>query len=135
MYIHFAYAVSDFVVTTSPNYLLKNALVGNFQTINCTINTVSGVALNSVLVHWMGPNGMLSSNDRIIINPLKINHTNSTHKTFCSFLNFLYLTEEDKGNYTCGISILQKSKAVGVVLEALISKHYSYTMCIYFTVL
>ena len=122
MHIHFACAVSDFVVTTSPNDLLKNALVGNFQMINCTINTVSGVALNSIIVYWMGPNGLLSSNERIIINPLKINHSNSTHKTFCSFLNFQYLTE-DKGINTCSVSILLKSKAVGVVLETLISKH------------
>ena len=97
-------------------------MVGNNQTIQCTISTVSGVTASSVIINWIGPDGTLSNNDRIMISSVSISGTNSTNKTFSGSLHFMYLAEKDKGNYTCNISILEKTTSVTFTLGALIGK-------------
>ena len=117
-----SFTVPILVITISPTGLLKEAMVGNNQTIQCTINTVSGVTANSVIVKWIGPEGTLSNNNGIVISSLSISGTNSTNKTFSSSLHFMYLTDEDKGNYTCNVSILEKTASMAFMVGALIGK-------------
>jgi len=46
-------------------------MVGSPQDIQCTVSTVSGVELNSVMISWMGPGGDAIKNDsRVLISPI-----------------------------------------------------------------
>ena len=116
--------VPVFLVTTSPTGLVEGAVVGNHQTIQCTISTVIGVTANSVIVNWIGPSGASITNDsRVMISLLTFD--NSTNN-FSSSLKFVYLMEGDKGMYVCNVSILQTSASNAVEVEALTGK-----LCIY----
>ena len=111
-------------------------MVGNNQTIQCTISTVSGVTPNSVTVNWIGHIGTLSNTDRIMINSISISGSNFTNKNFSSTLHFMYLTKEDKGNYTCNVSILQNTASLTFMLGALTGitngKQYNMSVCVLF---
>ena len=121
-YVYLSFTVPILVIAISPTGLLQEAVVGSNQTIQWTISTVSGVTPNSIIINWIGPNGTLSNNDRIMISSLSISGSNSTNKNFSSSIHFMYLTEEDKGNYICNVSILEKTASMGFMLGALIGK-------------
>ena len=71
--MHVISAVSDFDIDISSTGPLQNATVGSNQTIQCTINTVIGVTVKSVIVDWMGPGGIsITNSDRIMISPLPL---------------------------------------------------------------
>ena len=77
-------------------------MVGSPQDIQCTVSTVSGVELSSVMISWMGPGGDTITNDsRVTINP-----TSGSGNNYSSNLQFTYLEEEDMGNYICTAMIL-----------------------------
>ena len=89
--------------------------MGSPQVINCTVSTVSGVELSSVMISWMGPVGdTITNNTRITIN-----RTTSRGNTYTSSLQFTYLVEGDEGNYTCNVMILDTSRSQSVELLSL----------------
>ena len=99
-------------------------MVGSSHTIQCTINTVSGVTLDSVKVNWIGPSGTsITNNSRIMIPPLTFSGNNYT-SSFISSLQFMYLMEGDEGSYLCNVSILQRNEAIAFQLSGLQSKQY-----------
>ena len=105
-------------VTISPSGPIQGAMVGSPQVINCTVSTVSGVELSSVMISWMGPGGGSIINDsRVTISP-----TTSSGNTYTSSLQFTYLMEGDEGTYTCNVMILGTSGSQSVVIENLTSK-------------
>ena len=109
-----------FNISSSPNGSLQGATVGNFQIIQCIINTVSGVTPDSVIVRWIGPRGIsIINNNRTVISPLESNSASN----FTSSLEFMYIMEGDEGKYMCNVSILQRSTSITVELGALIGKH------------
>ena len=115
--------VPMFAIATSPTSLVEGAMVGNNQTIRCTISTVSGVTPNSVTVNWIGPSGAsIASGSRIMISPLTSNSDNNSTNNFSSSLKFMYLTEEDEGRYVCNVSILQTNASMAVEVGALTGK-------------
>ena len=117
-------AVPEFSVSTSPTEFVEGAMVGNDQTIQCTISTVSGVTLNSVIVNWIRPSGVsITNSSRIMISLLSGN--NSTN-IFSSSLKFIYLMEGDNGTYMCNVSILQTNASTAVEVGTLIGKLYRY---------
>ena len=117
------YAVPVFSVSTSPTGLVEGAMVGNDQTIQCTINTVSGVTLNSVIVNWIRPSGAsIINSSRIMISLLTFNSGYS----FSSSLKFIQLMEGDEGIYVCDVSILQSRVSAAVEVGTLIGKLYRY---------
>ena len=65
------------------------------------MSTVSGVESSSVMISWMGPLGSITNDNRTTISP-----TISSGNTYTSSLKFEYLAEEDEGNYTCNVMIL-----------------------------
>ena len=124
MHIIFS-TVPNFFVVTSPADSLQGAMVGSFQTIQCTIITVGGVRQDSVIINWIGPRGNTITNDsRIIINPLTFYGGNATNNYFSSTLKFMNVMEEDKGKYTCNISILQTIESGVIELGPLIGMHW-----------
>ena len=94
-------------------------MVGSPQAIECTVDTVSGVELSSVMINWLGPDGnIITSNNRIVVNPVA-----SFGKTYTRDLHFIYLVEEDVGIYTCEVMILDTLKASVVELGNLSCKY------------
>ena len=78
-------------------------MVGSHQDIQCTVSTVSGVELSSVMISWMGPGGDTITNDsRVTISPII-----SINNDYISTLEFTYLMEGDEGVYTCDVMILE----------------------------
>ena len=113
-------AVPISFIPTSP---VEGALVGNNQTIRCTISTVSGVTPNSVTVNWIGPGGeSITNSSRIMISPLTFNSDNNSTNNFSSSLKFMYFTEGDEGRYMCNVSILQTNASMAVEVGTLIGK-------------
>ena len=50
-------------VSITPSGPIQGAMVGSPQDIQCTVSTVSGVELSSVMISWMGPGGDTITND------------------------------------------------------------------------
>ena len=93
-------------------------MVGSPQAIECTVSTVSGVELSSVMISWMGPDGtVITNNSRIIVNPV-----NSFGNNYTSGLHFIYLMEGDEGTYTCNVMILESAQTSVVELDKLSCK-------------
>ena len=93
-------------------------MVGSPQDIRCTVSTVSGVELSSVMISWMGPGGGTITNDsRVTINPTSGNGNNYT-----SSLQFMYLMEGDEGQYTCNVTILNTNGSITVNLHNVTGK-------------
>ena len=101
-------------------------IVGSPLTIECIVETVSGVS--TVNISWIGPGGPIMNNTRVTISP-----TTRNGNIFTSNLSFTYLTEDDDdGSYTCNVMILTTSKSQSVALQPLNSKTvFLTTMCTY----
>jgi len=97
------YTVPTPEVSTVPFSSIQGAIVGSPQEIHCTVSTVNGVELSSVMISWMGPGGDTITNDSRVT----ISQTTSIRNDFISTLEFLYLTEGDEGTYTCNVMILE----------------------------
>ena len=89
-------------VSITPSGPIQGTMVGSPQDIQCTVSTVSGVELNSVMISWMGPGGDTITNDsRVTISP-----TSGSGNNYTSSLQFMYLMEGDEGTYECDVIIL-----------------------------
>ena len=97
------FVVPTFDVSIVPFGPIDNGVVGSPKEIHCTVSTVSGVELSSVMISWMGPGGDTITNDsRVTISP-----TASLVNDYISTLEFTYLMEGDEGRYTCDVMILE----------------------------
>ena len=93
-------------------------MVGSPQDIQCTVSTVSGVELSSVMISWMGPGGDTIRNDsRVTISP-----TSGSGNNYTSSLQFMYLMEGDEGTYECNVMILEANGSSSVKIINLIGK-------------
>ena len=90
-------------VSLTPYGPIQGAMVGSPQDIQCTVSTVNGVELSSVMISWMGPGGDTIRNDsRVTIIP-----TSGSGNNYTSSLRFMYLMEGDEGTYECSVMILE----------------------------
>ena len=97
-------------------------MVGSPQDIQCTVSTVSGVELSSVMISWMGPEGDTIANDsRVTISP-----TSGSDNDFISILQFGYLEEGENGTYSCAVRILETNASQSVELSNIIGKCMNY---------
>ena len=100
-------------VSMTPSGPIQGAMVGSPQDIQCTVSTVSGVELNSVMISWMGPGGDTIRNDsRVIISP-----TSGSGNNYTSSLQFMYLMEGDEGTYECSVMILNNTTSSTTEVE------------------
>ena len=112
-------------VSITPSDPIQGAMVGSPQDIQCTVSTVSGVELNSVMISWMGPGGDTITNDsRVTISP-----TSGSGNNYTSSLQFMYLMEGDEGTYECNVMILETNISDSVELNTLISKLFIVRTC------
>ena len=108
-------------VSITPSGPIQGAMVGSPEDIQCTVSTVSGVELSSVMIRWMGPGGDTIRNDsRVTISP-----TSGSGNNFISTLQFTYLKEGEDGTYSCEVSIQETNASAIVELNDLTGK------CIY----
>ena len=113
--------VSTPTVSITPSGPIQGAMVGSPQDIHCTVNTVSGVELSSVMINWMGPGGDTITNDsRVTISP-----TSGSGNNYTSSLQFMYLMEGDEGTYECNVVTLETDASVFVIMNNFIGKHYN----------
>ena len=92
---------------------MQNSMLGSPQAINCIVNTVSGVELDSVMINWMSTTVTITNNIRISISST----TSGGNNIFTSSLQFTYLVQEDEDNYTCNVTILETTMSASMVLE------------------
>ena len=105
-------------VSITPYGPIQGAMVGSPQDIQCTVSTVSGAELSSVMISWMGPGGDTITNDsRVTISP-----TSGSGNNYTSSLQFMYLMEGDEGTYECSVMILETNGSTTVEIDMLISK-------------
>ena len=115
--MYFIILVPTPAITVSPSGPIQGAIVGDFQVINCIVNTVSGVDSSLVMINWIGPGGgSILNNSRVMISP-----TTSIGKNYTSSLHFTYLMEGDEGTYTCNVTILDTNAFQSVELLPLTS--------------
>ena len=97
------FAVPTPDISILPFGSIIDGMVGSPQEIHCTVSTVSGVELSSVMISWMGPGGdTITNNSRVTISPII-----SVNNDYISTLEFTYLMEGDEGIYTCDVMILE----------------------------
>ena len=105
-------------ISIIPSGPIQGAMVGSPQDIQCTVSTVSGVELSSVMISWMGPGGGTVSNDsRVTIIP-----TSGSGKNYTSSLQFMYLMEGDEGNYECNVMILETDVSAFIKINNLFGR-------------
>ena len=108
---------------------LENFTVGDPYEIKCEAYTDLVIHSDLVSFTWIGPN-----NETIMAN----NRTNVTTATsvgnnHTSTLQFVYLTEEDQGLYTCHVAILNNTDSesfeLGVLSEFLSTTYWCLQGC------
>ena len=88
------------------------------QLIGCKATTVKGVELNAVNFNWTGPTGnAITNNSRVAILPKY-----QLQNNFSSELLFDHLSEEDQGNYTCTVVILNARASVFLNIVTFLSE-------------
>ena len=113
-------------VSITPSGPIQGAMVGSPQDIQCTVSTVSGVELNSVMISWMGPGGdTIRNGSRVTISP-----TSGSGNNYTSSLQFMYLMEGDEGTYECNVLILETIGSEFVMIKD-IGGMYVYTMMVF----
>ena len=93
-------------------------MVGSPQDIQCTVSTVSGVELSSVMISWTGPGGDTITNDSRVT----ITSTSNSGNNYTSSLQFMYLMEEDEGTYECNVMILETYASHATKINNVIGK-------------
>jgi len=109
-------------ITVYPFDPIQGAMVGSPQVINCIVSTVSGVVSSSVTISWMGPGGVITSDNRVTVS------LTSSGNTYTSSLQFTYLMEGDEGTYTCNVMILETNGSRSVELQSLAGKFRVYQL-------
>ena len=100
---------------------VQGTMVGSPQDIQCTVSTVSGVELSSVLISWMGPGGDTIRNDsRVTISP-----TSGSGNNYTSSVQFMYLMEGDEGTYECSVMILETDWSSSIMIDNFTGEQYS----------
>ena len=114
----FSLTVPTPTVSITPSSSIQGAMVGSPQDIQCTVSTVSGVELSSVMIRWINPRGDAIKNDsRVTIIP-----TSGISNSYSSSLRFMYLMEGDEGYYECSVMILDTRIPSFVIISNLHGK-------------
>jgi len=78
-----------------------------------------------VRIDWGGPNGSIVNDSRIIVRPT-ISNDGIIHN---SSMQFLYVSQNDTGVFTCNVAILHNNASQVFQLKNLTSKLYGYCAC------
>ena len=111
------------LISTAPNLTilkqdsLVSATVGEPYWIHCVISTSEKVNSSIVKIDWRGPNGPIVNSSRIIARPTISNDG----IIYNSSLQFLYISQNDTGVFTCNVAILDNNASQVFQLDNLTS--------------
>ena len=97
-----------------------NGTVGSPQDVTCLIVTASEMDPNSVTHSWVGPNGVILTDD----DRLTINNTIVDNNTYITTLHFDHLMESDEGVYTCNVNTTNHAVSLSTTLSNLTSESF-----------
>ena len=86
-------------------------------TLACTVTEVISGLSNMPSAYWMGPSGLVTSGDEIVVT-----ETFSNDTTFTVTLSFFSLHTSHAGVYTCQGTVASPAVADGVILISTSSK-------------
>ena len=95
----------------------KQGVFGEAQDIVCTVAISSTVNPSIVKLMW----NFNSTDSRVTITPMNVTTDDSIGNIYTTVIQFAYLMEEDKRNYTCSLTIVDTVES-NFTLEIL-SKH------------
>jgi len=102
---------------------VKNLNVGAPYEIQCNVYTDQLVHSDLVNITWIGPNNNIIVTD----NRINVIHITSNGNNHTSTLQFLYLSHEDEGLYTCNIAVMNSSDSESFELKRILSKLHILT--------
>ena len=106
---------TDFISSISVVPTDRN--VGDPQDVICTVASTSGLDdADLVIASWTGPNGVITSDDRVTIN------TTVDSNIYTTTLHFNYIMESDEGIYTCNVTTIDRNVSLSTSLTNLASK-------------
>ena len=95
-----------------------NATVGKPYWILCSVNTSEKVNSSIIKIDWNGPDGSIANDSRITINST-VSDDGIIHN---STLQFLYLSQNDTGAFTCNVTIVDTTISEMFLLDNITSK-------------
>ena len=106
------------MATTALDPVNSQPTVGRDEDIVCTVSGIIGVEPSALMISWFGPQGRITndSDSRLSIIP-----TTFSNNAYISRLLFEYLVEDDEGNYTCNVAILDDSTSSVIWLQSFFS--------------
>ena len=96
--------------------------VGEPYRIQCSVNTSEKVNNDIVNISWSVPDGFKKSSSRIFVHPT-VSDDDIIHN---STLQFLYLSQNDTGLFTCNVTIVDTTLLQSFQLDNITSEFYSY---------
>ena len=108
-------------ITVGVNGTTGNLIVGEKYEIRCEVYTDIIVHSDIVNITWIGPNNDTIVND----SRTDITTTNSVGRNHTSTLQFLCLSENDTGSFTCSVTILNNTYTQSLQIGEILSKSYS----------
>ena len=93
----------DLISTVSVQGTTDSAIIGRPYSLECIVNMREEVNTNIVKIDWIGHLGSITNGSRITIHPIVSNDK----IIFNSTLQFLHLSPNDNGTFTCNVTILK----------------------------
>ena len=114
-----------FIISAAPNSTIfkksspVSATVGKPYWIQCSVHTSEKVNSSVVKIDWSGPDGSITNDSRISIHPT-LSDDGIVHN---STLQFVYLSQNDNGTFTCNVTILDTNISEAFQLNKITSKY------------
>ena len=86
------------------------------QDIICSVTIASAIDPNSVELTWANNDSIITTDNRVTITPTNITENPSSF-TYTTTIQFAYLMEEDEGNYTCNVAVVDMIESRSVKLQ------------------
>ena len=87
-------------ISHQPSVLLH----GSTGDIMCSVTITSAIDPNSVELTWTNADSIITADNRVTVTPTIITENPSSF-TYTTTIQFASLTDGDKGNYTCNVTV------------------------------
>ena len=116
MQVHLLFTAPSLAISKQNS--LVNATVGKPYWIQCSVSTIEEINSSIVKIDWSGPDGPITNDNRITVHPT-VSDDGIIHN---STLQFLYLSQNDAGAFTCNVTILDTNISETFLLDNITSK-------------
>ena len=90
--------------------------MGKIQNIICSVTITSEIDPNSVELTWANNDSIITTDNRVTITPTNITENPSSF-TYSTTIQFAYLMEGDKGNYTCNVAVDDMMESYSIIMQ------------------